>query len=147
MHPALLMGAPARSLVDRSESEYINSDLFVKWLKRFIEHVKPTVEKKSLLVLDGHFTHSKNLEAVKVARENGVLLLQLPGHTTHRLQPLDVAIFKPFQTFHDAAVSKRLLSNPGENVTQFVVTALLAEAYSKAAALSNTANGFKATGI
>jgi hypothetical protein len=42
------------------------------------------------------------------------------------------------------AVSKWLRSNPGENVTQFVVTALLAEAYSKVVTLSNAANGFKA---
>jgi hypothetical protein len=32
-------------------------------------------------------------------------------------------------------------------VTQFIVTALLAEAYSKATTVSNAANGFKATGI
>jgi hypothetical protein len=130
MNPALMIG-----------------NLFVKWLKHFIEHVKTTTEKKALLVLDGHSTYSKNLEAIKIARENGVLLLQLPGHTTHCLQPLDVAIFKPFQTFYDAAVSKWLQSNPGENMMQFVVTALLAEAYSKAATLSNAADGFKTTGI
>jgi hypothetical protein len=91
-----------------------------------------------LLVLDGHSTHSKNLEAIKMAQKNGVLLLQLPDHTTHCLQPLDVAIFQPFQTFYDAAVSKWLWGNPCENVTQFVVTALLAEANGKDATLSNT---------
>jgi hypothetical protein len=147
MHPALMIGAPPGSLVDFSESGYINSDLFVKWLEHFVEHVKPTTEEKALLVLDGHSTHSKNMEAIKIARENGVLLLQLPGHTTHRLQPLDVAVFKPFQTFYDAAVSKWLRSNPDENVTQFVVTASLAETYSEAANLGNAANGFKATGF
>jgi hypothetical protein len=119
----------------------------VKWLKHFVEHVKPTTEKKALLVLDGHFTHSKNLEAIKIARENGVLLLQLPGHTTHRLQSLDFAIYKPFQTFYDGTVSKWLKSKPGENVTQFVVTTLLDETKSKAATLSNAENGFKATGF
>jgi hypothetical protein len=142
-----MIGAPPGSLVDCSESGYINSDLFVKWLKHFIGHVKTTTEKKVLLVLDGHSTHSNNLEAIKVARDNVVLLLQLPGHNTHRLQPLDVAIFKPLQTFYNAAICRWLRSNPGEKVKQFVVTALLAEAYSKAASLSNAANGFKATGI
>jgi hypothetical protein len=146
MHPALIIVAPPGSLVDCSESGYINSDLFLKWLKHFIEHVKPTTENV-LIVFYGLSTNLKNLKAIKIARENGVLLLQLPGHTTHRLQPLDVAIFKPFQTFYDAAVSKWLRSNPGENMTQFDVAALLAEAYSKAATLSNAENGFKVTEI
>ena len=147
MHPALAIGAPPGSLVECSESGYINSALFVKWLKHFIEHVKPTGDKKVLILLDGHSTHSKNLEAIKLARENGVLLLQLPGHTTHRLQPLDVAVFKPFQTFYDGAICKWLRNHPGEKVTQFAVAQLLAEAYTKCATLSNAASGFRATGI
>jgi hypothetical protein len=60
-HPALMIGAPPKSLIDCSESGYINSNLFMKLLKHLIEHVKPTTEKKALLVLDGHSPHSKNL--------------------------------------------------------------------------------------
>jgi hypothetical protein len=46
MHAALIICAPPGSLIDYSESGYINSDLFVKWLTHFIELVKPTTEKK-----------------------------------------------------------------------------------------------------
>nr|CAI5838651.1 unnamed protein product [Callosobruchus analis] len=53
--------------------------------------------KKALLLLDGHTTHSKNLNAILLAREHGVVLLQLPGHTTNRLQPFDVSLFKPME--------------------------------------------------
>jgi hypothetical protein len=64
------VGAPPGSLVEVSENGYINSDFFVKWLNRFINLVKSTTEKMVLLVLDGHTTHSKNLEAVETARTN-----------------------------------------------------------------------------
>jgi hypothetical protein len=74
MHPALMISAPAGSLVDCSESGYINSNQFVKWLKHFIEHVKSTTEKKVMLVLDGHSTYSKNWETIKIAGENGCLV-------------------------------------------------------------------------
>jgi hypothetical protein len=72
------------------------------------------------------------LEAIKIAREDGALLLP---------------IFKHFQMFYDAAVNWWLRCNPVENVTQFVVTALLAEAYSKAVALNDAENEFNSTGI
>lgn len=147
MHPALTNGAPPGCLVECSESGYINTELFVKWLKHFISHVKPTAENKVLLLLDGHSTHSKNLDAINIARENNVLLLQLPGHTTHRLQPLDVAVFKPFQLNYDAAVRNWLRTYPGQKVTQFSVAQLLAEAYGKSATLSNAASGFRASGV
>lgn len=147
MHPSLANGAPAGSIVEVSDTGYINSDLFVKWLKLFIKHVKPSTESKVLILLDGHTTHSKNLEAINLARQNGIILLQLPGHTTHRLQPLDVSMFKPLQTYYDENVTRWLRSNPGRKVTQFEVTELLAEAYGRAATLANAANGFRSTGV
>jgi hypothetical protein len=99
--PSLLVGAPPKSLVEVSESSYINSELFVKWLNHFINHVKPTTEKKVLLVLDGHTMHSNNSEAVEIACKNGVILLQLWGHTSHCLKPSDIAILKPLETLYE----------------------------------------------
>lgn len=147
MAPELRIGAPAGSLVEVSESGYINSELFTKWLKHFIDTVKPTMDKKVLLLLDGHTTHSKNLDALLLAREHGVILLQLPGHTTHRLQPLDVTFFKPMETYYTQAMEKWLRTNPGMKVTMFQVSGLLAEAYERAACIQTAVNGFKATGI
>ncbi|XP_011706310.1 PREDICTED: uncharacterized protein LOC105461511, partial [Wasmannia auropunctata] len=82
-------GAPAGSIIEIADHGFITSELFIKRLQHFIDFVKPTADKKVLLLLDGHTTHSKNLDALKLARANGVIQLQLPGHTTHRLQPLD----------------------------------------------------------
>lgn len=146
-HPALANGAPPGSLIEVSDSGYINSELFVKWFRHFVSYVKPSKDSRVLLVFDGHTTHSRNLEAINLARENGVIMLQLPGHTTHRLQPLDVAIFKPLETYYDQAIMKWMRCNPGRQVTQLEVAGLISEAYEKAATLSNAASGFRATGI
>lgn len=143
----LKVGAPPGALVDISETGYINSELFNKWLKHFIAVVKPNEEKKILLLLDGHTTHLKNIEALNTARENGVILLQLPAHTTHRLQPLDKTFFGPLQTYYAQEVQNWLRCNPGHAVTQFQVSGLLATAYAKAATIANAINGFKTTGI
>lgn len=47
-------GAPAGCLVEISNNGYIYSDLFVLWLKHFVSAVKPSVEEKFLLLLDGY---------------------------------------------------------------------------------------------
>jgi hypothetical protein len=49
-----------------------------------------------LLILDGHGSHV-TLEVVHKAKQIGLDLLTLPSHTFHRLQPLDVSIFRPFK--------------------------------------------------
>lgn len=143
----LKVDAPPGSLVEISETGYITSELFLKWLRNFIEIVKPTIDKKVILVLDGHTTHSKNLEAIVMAREYGVIMLQLPGHTTHRLQPLDKSFFSPLKSNFNQAIQKWLRSNPGLCVTQYQVAGLCTEAYSKAATIENAINGFRVTGV
>ncbi|XP_053395989.1 lactose-binding lectin l-2-like [Mercenaria mercenaria] len=50
------------------------------------------------LIHDGHASH-KSSEAIKWARERGIILFVLPAHSSHILQPLDVAIFGPFKSW------------------------------------------------
>ncbi|KAJ8938674.1 hypothetical protein NQ314_011375 [Rhamnusium bicolor] len=102
---------------------------------------------KVLLFLDGHTTHCKNLEALLLARESGVILMQLPGHTTHRLQPLNKSFFKPMEVYYTQASEKWLRSNAGRVVTQYQVAELLNEAYGRAATIQTAANGLKVSGV
>ncbi|KAK9746077.1 hypothetical protein QE152_g6404 [Popillia japonica] len=69
----------------------------------------------------------------RIWRDNGVALLQLPGHTTHRLQPLVFAVFKPLATYVNQAVEKWMRENSDLAVTQYQLGKLLGEAYGKAA--------------
>jgi hypothetical protein len=75
------------------------------------------------------------------------MLLHLPGHTTHRLQHLDVAIFKHLEKFYEQAVNRYLRYNPGQCMTQFLVSALLSEAYDNVVSIYNVADRFRSTGI
>jgi hypothetical protein len=145
----LKIGAPPDTIFSfNSESGYINKELFLTWLNNFIEKVRPTKENKVLLLLDGHSSHTKNAEALEMARENGVILLALPGHTTHKLQPLDVAFFKPLSCYI-TEVMEQWLRRPenGKCVTQFQVAQLFGKAYGKAATIATAVSGFAGTGV
>lgn len=117
--PQLGRGAPAGSLIEVAEHGFITSELFLKWLQHFIDFVKPDKNKKVILLLDGHTTHTKNLDALNLARAKDVILLQLPGHTTHRLQPVDVGVFGPMQIYYEQALDQRMTNNAGQCVTQY----------------------------
>lgn len=147
MNHAFEVGAPPGSIVKISDTGYINSDLFLTWLEHFKNNIACTKERKILLLLDGHTTHSKNLAALNFALQNGIILLQLPGHTTHRLQPLDVAVFGPFQKYFIQAQEKFLNTYKGHPIRQTDLPRLLNEAYGKAASVANAQSAFRSTGI
>jgi hypothetical protein len=50
-----------------------------------------------MFILDGHGSHV-TLEVIEQAQEFGLDMITLPSHTSHALQPLDMACFKPFKT-------------------------------------------------
>jgi DDE superfamily endonuclease len=56
-----------------------------------------------MLLLDGHKSHY-TLEFIKFYIIKKIILLVLPPHTTHLLQPLDVAIFQPLAKYYSVEV-------------------------------------------
>lgn len=145
--PELARGAPTGSLTEISDTGYINSDLFVKWLKHFHGVVKSSQDKPVIILLDGHSTHSKNLEALEYARQHHIHLLQLPGHTTHRLQPLDVGFFKPLQNYYVQEQDSWLRAHVGQPISVYNVAELLGRAYGKAATVGISESAFRGAGI
>jgi hypothetical protein len=55
-----------------------------------------TSGKPILLILDGHGSHETS-RILQLAEIHNIIILCLPPHTTHKLQPLDVGVFGPLQ--------------------------------------------------
>ncbi|XP_077597392.1 uncharacterized protein LOC144213026 [Stigmatopora nigra] len=82
---------PSRALYGCSDSGRVTSELFKKWfLGHFLLHAPK--ERPLLLLFDGHKS-PLNLEVVETARREGVVLVCLPPHCSHLLQPLDAGLF------------------------------------------------------
>ena len=88
-----------------------------------------------MLIVDSRVTHTKNLAATEMAREAGVVIVSLPPHTTHRLQPLDVAFFGPFGKCYDDALMMWMREHVGRPVTTWQVVSILNVAYRKVASV------------
>ena len=86
-------GAFARTVFTckRFLTGWVNTELFLTWLKFFAQSIPPS--RPVLLILDGHSSHV-SIEAIEFARNSDIHMLCIPAHTTNILQPLDVRVFK-----------------------------------------------------
>ncbi|KAJ8959864.1 hypothetical protein NQ318_011599 [Aromia moschata] len=88
-----------------------------KYIRKTQRQSWASQEDPVLLILDGHLSHTKNLDVILKARENFVTLLCLPPYTTHKLQPLDVGVMFPFNAYMDQALETWMNNHPGRTVT------------------------------
>jgi len=128
-----------------SEKGWITTDLFESWLsEHFLKHAVSA--RPLLLLLDGHSTHNQP-EVIRLARDNGILILCLPPHTTHEAQPLDCGVFCPLKAQWRQVVHNFLQSNPGKIVTKFNFNSIFADAWLHSVTPANVMGGFKTCGV
>ncbi|KAJ8975956.1 hypothetical protein NQ317_011924 [Molorchus minor] len=145
--PELMNNAPRGSSAECHESGWIQKDIFTKWFQKFITFSRASKNTPVLLLLDGHASHTKNLDVINLARANGVHIISFPPHCTHRLQPLDVGFLKPLSTYYSDAAKQWLRTNPGRIITQFQIAELVNKAFERSATIPIAHNAFRATGI
>lgn len=141
------IGAPPETLIACEPSGWMNISLFEKWFDHFIKYSHASKDNPTLLILDGHKSHTQNLGVIIKARENGVAIICIPPHCTHRMQPLDVCFMGPLSTFYSQEQNTYLRNNPGRVITIYNVAELFGKAYLKAATPLNAMSAFKKTGI
>lgn len=142
----MINGAPNGTLGLASKTGWMNTECFVQVVKHFIKHTGSTKENPSLLLMDNHQSHL-SIEAIDLCKNNGVTILTIPPHCTNKLQPLDVGLLKPFQTFYNAAVDAWMMNHPGQTFTIYNVAACVGIAYPRAMTPINIASAFRKTGI
>jgi hypothetical protein len=74
-------------------------------------------------------------------------LVSLPSHTSHALQPLVVAMFKPFKTYFREYRNYWMSRNIGQKATKETLAHSVSLALRKALNKNNITKGFRKTGI
>ncbi|XP_072395015.1 uncharacterized protein [Diabrotica undecimpunctata] len=128
MKAELLNGAPPGTIAACHVSGWIQSHIFTNWLQHFISHVKPSEADPVVLILDGHFSHTRNIDSINLARQNHVVILSLPPQSTHKMQPLDRAFMRTLKTYYSQEIENWLRNNPGRVVTCHQVCEFLGRA-------------------
>lgn len=141
-----LSHGPPGSNATTYPSGWMTCPSFINFLEHFVRFAQPSLDRKHLIIMDNHESHC-SVEAVNYARDNGIVFLTIPPHTSHKLQPLDRTVFGPLKTYYSQAASNFMLKFPGRTITIYDIAELLGDAFPRAMAPTNILNGFKVSGI
>ena len=94
-----------------------------------------------LLLVDGHYSHV-NLSFFDYADKYSIIVLVLPPHSTHRLQPLDVGLFSPLSRAYSNQHSDYFIS-----MSKRLFYGFFKRAWEASFTPDNVESAWRATGI
>ena len=83
-------------------------EVFDRCSKKFME----ARQRRRLLIVDGHSSHV-NMKFLDKCDQLNILVMILPPHSTHRLQPLDVSLFSPLATYYTNGLNRIMFKSLG----------------------------------
>ncbi|XP_066285258.1 uncharacterized protein [Branchiostoma lanceolatum] len=141
------LDGPINGLYATSESGYIDKEIYLHWLKKCF-HKYASQERPVLLIQDQHSTHI-NAEVIEFAIDNGIIMLGLPPHASHFLQPMD-ARGGPFLSLKNKfadVVHSLCVARPNFYVSKSSFPKIYNTARDQALTMATVKRGFKNTGI
>lgn len=125
---------------------YMQDVNFESWfVKCFVEFVKD-YPKPVVIVYDGHGSHI-TYDTMEIANKNKIIVVCLPAHTSHAMQPLDVAVFKSVKVKWRAILERFFALSHGRiAVDKCNFSHLLAQLWPQLEP-KHMINGFRASGL
>jgi hypothetical protein len=121
-----IANGPEGSAGSANKSGWMTGDDFLLFMEHFIKHTRVTKDRPMLLLLENHQSHL----AVKVfdlAKENWVVLLSFPPHTSHKLQTLDRSVYGQFKKLVNNSSDEWLRSDPGRTMTIYDILSIASQ--------------------
>ena len=109
-------------------------------------HVLVLDGKPHVLVLDGHASHVC-YDVIKLAIELDIVLFQLPSHTSHITQPLDVAAFGSFKKEVTKVLTAYRFKHGGTLPLKCDMAGVIGEAWRKSFSLEQNKASFAGAGL
>jgi hypothetical protein len=142
MKAELLDSAPPGSIAACHKAGWIQERCFTQRFKYFVRFVKMSRKGPVILTLDGHYSHSRNIEMIDCARETEWTLFAFP-----RITLLDFSYVQPLKTYYAQETENLLKIRPNRVVTHHKITGLVEKAYLKSATAAIAAKVFRKTGL
>jgi hypothetical protein len=137
---------PADWVLEVSPNGWTNNKLALAWLDHFEEHSKKhTVGGYRLLIIDGHESHC-SAEFQDRCKEKNIILLCMPAHSSHLLQPLDVACFAPLKRRYGDVISG-LARNRTSYISKETFLPAFKTAFEQSITKQNIKAGFRGAGL
>ncbi|PWW76824.1 DDE-domain-containing protein, partial [Tuber magnatum] len=140
---------PDGVLIGHSPNGWTDNKKSLAYLAKFFGPESFTVKKAAgeyrMLLFDGHGFHV-SWQFLSYCLSHKIISFCLPPHTSHRLQPLDVAVFSHFKRYYSNRILERCKFGD-HGVTKENFCSILGPARMQAFTNSNISSGFRATGL
>ena len=144
MIEGLKVGALPNVTVAVSQSGWINSELFLTWFQKFIQGISSA--RPVVLFMDSHASHISP-EVIAMASANNIIIITFPSHTSHLLQPLDVAVYRPLKLAWQKYLRQFQEGNPLRRPGRFDFHGMFNPAFLESFSRQNLISGFSKAGI
>ena len=125
-----------------SNNGWTTNELTADWIQHFNKYTK---DRKTgvyrLLVLDGHESHHSDAFE-QYCKDNKIITLCMPPHSSHILQPLDVACFAPLKKVYSGQI-ENLVRAQISHITKEDFFLAFFKAFKKSMTKSNIQAGFE----
>ena len=136
---------PAGALWTWQQKAWVDDSLSPMWFRDiFLKHFG--AQRPQLLILDQHRSHEVT-DLLEMAVANDIIILGMPPHTSHWLQPLDKGCFGPLSKRYNVICSEFMSSNSQNVVKKCTWARLFKEAWEETMIPHNIKQGFRVTGI
>ena len=128
---------------------WTSNELGMSWLQSLFDTQTSEKAKRDwrLLILDGHGSHC-TLSFLEWCHNHRILVAIYPPHSTHRLQPLDVSLFRPLATYYSQALDAHTRQSLGLScISKRDFFKIFYPAFDKAFTEDNIRSGWRKTGI
>jgi hypothetical protein len=137
---------PSNWAIAVSSNGWTTNELGLAWIKHFDKHSRSrTTGTKRLLVLDGHESHH-SADFEHYCKENDIITLCMPAHSSHLLQPLDVGCFGPLKRAYGKEIENFVRAHIN-HITKVEFLSAFKNAFFAAFGEGNVRAGFRGSGL
>jgi hypothetical protein len=137
---------PPDWVISLSDNGWTTNEKGLEWIQHFDQHTKTrTKGKYRLLFLDGHESHH-SVAFELFCKENDIITLYMPPHSSHLLQPLDVGCFGPLKKAYSRQI-KNLIRGGVGHITKEDFLSVFFVAFNLIMTEKNIQGGFRGAGL
>lgn len=142
------LSVPDSWAISRSEKGWMNGEVFFEYVANIFYPwlLEQNTNFPIVLFLDGHSSHL-TYHLSKFCSDKQIVLVALYPNSTHVLQPLDVAIFKPLKQSWSRKVHDWRMKHCHEHLTKYIFAPMLKEVLDQSLKEKTVQNGFRKCGL
>ena len=139
-------GLPHDWVIKPTSNGWTNNETGLEWLQHFDKHTRSCAKGPyRMLVLDGHESH-ESAAFQEYCKDNNIITLCLPPHSSHLTQPLDVGCFSVLKRMYRRQIETFIKAHIN-HITKVEFFLAFYAAYNQSITTQNAKAGFRGAGL